>query len=190
MSVNKKSITVVACLGLLCLVAWGSNPQVFKENSPVIKKYFGKQEPMGQGSVTKYWFTVYQLALWAKNNRFSYDNYLALRAWQEIEVSQEDLIKETLKKIYDYHHVSPQKLAKYEGYLKKAYPQKIKPKQTWTVVFKPKKSIDFYINDKLYASFKDMEFAEKFFDIWMNPKGEFKDLRKKLLEGEVRTQTA
>lgn len=185
MITRKKTVMAGVCMGFLCLLAWGANPQVFKKNSQVIKKHFGTTPPMGQGSVTKYWFTVYQLALWAKNNKYNYDNQLALHAWQEIEVSQEDLVKETLKKIYDYHHIAPEKLGRYEGYLKKAYPEKIKPKETWTVIYTPKKSIDFYINDDFYASFKDMEFAQKFFDIWMNENGEFQDLRKDLLKNRA-----
>tara|TARA_R110002050_G_scaffold118195_2_gene235378 strand:+ start:3698 stop:4270 length:573 start_codon:yes stop_codon:yes gene_type:complete len=185
-TVKKHKKIVLGCLvlGFFCLFAFVATPQVFKNNSPVISKFFGNQPPMGQGSVTKYMFTVYKLALWAENNQYKYSNKLALQAWQEIEVTQEDLIKETLKKIYDNNHVSDEKLGQYEGYLKKIYPANIKPKQTWTVIYIPNKSIDFYFNGKPYGKVKDMDFAKKYFGIWMNPAGEFKDLRQNLLKNQ------
>jgi hypothetical protein len=181
----KKIVLGFLSIGFLSILAWGANPQVFKENSPVIKKYFGNQQPMGQGSVTKLLFTIYQLALWAENNKYDYTNRLAFHAWQEVEVTQQKLKEETLKKIYAYYHVSSEKLAKYESYLSKVYPAKIKPNETWTVVYNPNQSIDFYFNDNLYGRVEDMEFAKQYFEIWMNPNGDFQDLREKLLKNQV-----
>ena len=148
------------------------------------KENFQQMHLLGQGDFRWFGFHIYSAKLWSEQTKFIPAQRFALELTYKKSISKSrftDSSIDEIKRIYKDQY-SPATLQQWRNYMDLAFID-VKAEDQLIGVYLPNIGLRFYSKDKLLAEIKDVEFAQAFFAIWLNPKTRDEELRQKLMGG-------
>lgn len=149
-------------------------------NSLAIQQYFGQEKFLGQGTVYKFIIPAYDISLWIKDKKWSYDHLFALEVKARWDVKKKEMLDSTLEVMKRNTSLTEPQEKEYSEFLESFYPD-LKEGDLVTVVYIPRQKIVFYHNNQLLKESGDMIFARAFCDIWLSPKTKYESARLSML---------
>lgn len=160
-------------LVLLCSgVALASN----NHNQSLVTKNMLQVEPLGQGRMTYWGFTLYDAKLYASKEP---KGGIALDIQYLRKFEANALVKQTLEELKGLG-VSETQRAEWAEPLAKAF-RTVQVGDSITAIKKPLGSTQFFYNGQFVSEIPGESFSKAFFGIWLHPKTSAPQLRKVLL---------
>lgn len=164
---------------LLCLIGL-LLPFMVSAKPVSVTDYIQAQNPLGQGSLYKFLFHVYDAEFWTDADGWDKSKPYALDLKYFVSIGKEDFLKRTLKELRRNPAVTKEMLLEYERKLGFIYPD-VEEGDTITALYIPDEGILFSHNNNKLGWMKEPELIEPFFSIWLGKYTSEPTLRNKLL---------
>lgn len=170
----KKLITVLTFLFSL-------STNSFALDAPIpVKQSFKSYNLIGASELKYFGLKVYNIDLWCEKPQFSYSEKFAIYIRYNMNFSREDLAKRSIDEIERLHDLSdPVKKSYYQNLLQIF--ANVKKGDEKVAVFIPQKGVEMFFNNQLIGKISDPQLARLFVDIWLDERGSFPKVTKKLL---------
>ncbi|NBV06768.1 MAG: hypothetical protein EBS06_05990 [Proteobacteria bacterium] len=123
---------------------------------------------------------VYHIALWSEEKNFSYDKKFAIQIIYNMNFSKSDLAKRSVEEIEKLHTLTDQEKKSYFEQLEKLFAS-VKKGDEKVALFVPNQGVEMFYNGKLNGKISDLKLARLFVDIWLDERGSYPKVTKKLL---------
>lgn len=123
---------------------------------------------------------VYQIYLWSENKSFSYDKKFAIEILYNMNFSKEDLAKRSIEEIKKTSVLTHEEENSYYQKLVTIF-NDIKKGDKKIAIFDPKNGVKLFHNHIFKGEISDLKFARLFVDIWLNEKGSYPQITKRIL---------
>ena len=151
--------------------------------SPEIKTQIDNPQIIGKTTLKYFLFKLYDISLWGEKEKFSYDQKLAIYIEYNMNFDKDELIETSVEEIARINNLKEENLGNYKTKLQQIFVD-VKKGDTKTAIFDPKNGLKLFHNNKLKGQIKDLIFAKRFIDIWLNKNTRFKTARNKLVNYE------
>lgn len=145
-------------------------------NQSLVAKNISQVEPLGQGRMTYWGFTLYDAKLYTSKEP---KGGIALDIQYLRQFEAKDLAKQTLEELKKLG-ISDTQRAEWADPLAKAF-KTVQVGDSITAIKKPQGSTQFFYNGQYISEIPGESFAKAFFGIWLHPKTSAPQLRKVLL---------
>lgn len=137
---------------------------------------------VGQGELRFFGFRIYTARLWSPAKPLQPDTPFALELTYHRSIERDDFVRTSLEEILRLARPAPDAatLQRWEAEMRQAFVD-VQPGERITGVFLPGFGCRFYAGERLQHEVADPQFAEAFFDIWLDPRSRDRNLRRKLL---------
>lgn len=162
--------------------SFSANCADFSENKipNSIQNVLQKPVLIGSSELRFLGLKVYDIFLWSEDTTFSYEKIFAIQIKYNMNFSRDDLAKRSLVEIKRLHKLSAQQESAYPEQLKSIF-SSVKKGDEKIAVFTPSKGVSMLYNDKFIGEISDLKLARFFVDIWLDEKGSYPKITKKLL---------
>ncbi len=164
---------------VLFLIFFVSKAFALEAPLPVLKN-FKSDNLIGKSELKYFGLKVYDINLWCEKPKFSYDAKFAIHISYNMNFSKEELAKRSIKEISRNHILSASEQKNYYQKLLEIFSD-IKKGDEKVAVFIPQKGVEIYHNNQLIGQISNLKFARLFIDIWLDERGSFPQVTKKLL---------
>lgn len=173
-------------LWISCLsTAWASSDQILSPLPSNVTKNWSNFELVGQTTLRRYGFEVYDSSFWVLGNRttdYLVKNTCALSITYTRNIRAQQLLSST-KKEWEYLGFAGQyPLDAWLTILSNIWPDVDKGDQLVIVATPEGKSV-FYSNNQVLGTIDDPDFGNAFLSIWLSEKSRYKQNRRELLGG-------
>ncbi len=144
---------------------------------------FSNMKSIGKTPLSFLGFKLYDIELRGENNRFSYNQKLAIKINYDKNFSKKELVETSIDEIC---RISSLKKQDVEELYKPRFEQlfvDVKKGDEKIAIYDPNFGLELYYNKKLTGKINDPIFAKRFVDIWLSDKARFKKVRD-ILVGE------
>jgi hypothetical protein len=156
------------------------NNSLFAASDKIIKIDNFNPVLIGKSELKFFSLKVYDIALWGENEKFSYDQKLAIQINYNMNFKREELAKKSVEEIDRLHNLNEnQKKDYYQKFL--SIFANIKKGDEKIAYFSPQSGVEMYYNQKKIGEIKDVKIARLFIDIWLDEKGSYPDVTRKLI---------
>lgn len=149
-----------------------------------LQPYLQTPNLIGQGKYTYWGFDVYVVSLWAAEPALNAEQWQTQRVALELNYLRDfkgaDIAKRSIDEIHTQSPLGKSKASTWLKVLEDIFPN-VSKGQTLTGIYMPNTGAVFLYDDTLQGEIKDLEFAKRFFDIWLSPQTSAPELRKRLL---------
>ena len=137
---------------------------------------------IGSGDFRKYGFDVYSARLWSTSRPLAGDQPFALELIYQRSISCEDLVNASVREIKRLSgtSVSAEQLASWQTQMQQSFVD-VQAGTRLTGVYLPGQGARFFLGQELLREVKDLQFAQAFFAIWLDPRTSNPELRQQLL---------
>ncbi len=135
---------------------------------------------IGESDLKYFGFKVYRAELWCEKAQFSYDKKFAIHLTYNMNFAKEDLARRSIEEIEKLHILGDLEKKNYYQQLLKIFAN-VKKGDEKVALFLPQKGVEMYYNNKLIGKINDLKLARLFVDIWLDKRGSFPQVTKKLL---------
>ena len=137
---------------------------------------------IGTGEFRKFGFDVYSARLWSTSRPLASGQPFALELIYQRSISREDLVQASVREIkrLSGSSVSDEQLAAWKAQMQQSFVD-VQAGTRLTGVYLPGLGARFYIGQQLLREVDDLQFAEAFFAIWLDPRTSNPELRQQLL---------
>lgn len=165
---------IAIIFSLICFQATaGEIPQVVAKN-------FDQPFLIGFDQLKFWGLKVYDIALWSEDAKFSYDKKFAIQIHYNMNFDREELAKKSLEEIELLHDLSASTKVSYLQQLTNIF-HSIKKGDEKIALFSPKEGVLMFYNNELIGKISDKKLARLFVDIWLDERGSYPKITKKLL---------
>lgn len=123
---------------------------------------------------------VYDVALWSESKQLSYDNRFAIHIKYNMGFTKENLAERSIDEIENLHELSSKERREYLETLERIFVN-IKKGDEKVALFDPKNGVMLFYNNQKIGEISNLKFARYFVDIWLDEKGSYPKVTKKLL---------
>lgn len=123
---------------------------------------------------------VYHIALWSEAKNFSYDKKFAIHIVYNMDIAKSDLVKKSMVEIGRLHPLSDQEKQSYSTQLEKIITP-VKKGDEKVNLFIPSQGVETFYNGKPSGKISDPKLARLFVDIWLDARGSYPEVTKKIL---------
>jgi len=162
-------------LGLVLLFS-GVTHASNNHNQSLVAKNISQVEPLGQGRMTYWGFTLYDAKLYTSKEP---KGGIALDIQYLRKFEAKDLAKQTLEELKKLG-ISETQRAEWADPLNRAF-KTVQVGDSITAIKKPQGSTHFFYNGQFVSEISGESFSQAFFGIWLHPKTSAPQLRKVLL---------
>jgi len=145
-------------------------------NLSLVAKNISQVEPLGQGRMTYWGFTLYDAKLYTSKDP---KGGIALDIQYLRKFEAKDLAKQTLEELKKLG-ISETQRAEWADPLNRAF-KTVQVGDSITAIKKPQGSTQFFYNGQFVSEISGESFSQAFFGIWLHPKTSAPQLRKVLL---------
>ncbi len=149
-----------------------------------LQPYLQTPNLIGQGKYTYWGFDVYVVSLWAAEPALNAEQWQTQRVALELNYLRDfkgaDIAKRSIDEIHTQSPLGKSKASTWLKVLEDIFPN-VSKGQTLTGIYMPNTGAVFLYDNTLQGEIKDLEFAKRFFDIWLSPQTSAPELRKRLL---------
>ncbi len=135
---------------------------------------------IGESDLKYFGLKVYRAELWCEKTQFSYEQKFAIHLTYNMNFAKEDLARRSIEEIEKIHALSDLEKKNYYQQLLQIFAN-VKKGDEKVALFSPKKGVEMYYNNKLIGKINDLKLARLFVDIWLDERGSFPQVTKKLL---------
>ncbi|KAB0495748.1 chalcone isomerase family protein [Pseudomonas vancouverensis] len=137
---------------------------------------------IGSGEFRKFGFDVYSARLWSPSRPMVGDQPFALELIYQRSISREDLVQASVKEIKRLAgpSVSAEQLAAWQAQMQESFVD-VQAGTRLTGVYLPGQGARFFLGQQLLREVDDLQFAQAFFAIWLDPRTKDPELRAQLL---------
>lgn len=135
---------------------------------------------IGESDLKYFGLKVYRAELWCEKAQFSYEQKFAIHLTYNMNFAKEELAKRSIEEIENLHVLSAEDKKNYYQQLLKIFAN-VKKGDEKVALFSPKKGVEMYYNNQLIGKISDPKLARLFVDIWLDERGSFPKVTKKLL---------
>jgi hypothetical protein len=158
---------------LLAQISQNEAPKCLKEN-------FNPSFLIGSSQLRFLGFEVYQISLWSEKSKFSYDQKFAIQIRYHLAFSKDDLVEKSIDEISRLNKLDAEEESFYRLELNKSL-RSVAKNDEKVAIFDPQKGVKILLNDKLIGEISDKKLARLFVDIWLDERGSYPKVTKKLL---------
>ena len=135
-----------------------------------------------QGSGTMSWalWDAYTATLYTKSEHYVPSEEFAINLDYKMEIDGTDIAQRSIDEMNKIEKLPEEKSKTWFKQMDDMFPD-VDEKTSITGVSIPNYGAVFYTNGKKIGEIKDVEFAKRFFDMWLSPKTSEPKLRKQLL---------
>lgn len=163
----------------LFLFSFEGQTSDLKAPTPVLQTL--KSDNLIGATELKYFgFKVYDIDLWCEKPQFSYQEKFAIHIRYNMNFSREDLAKRSLEEITRLHNLRDSEQKDYFQKLLKIFAN-VKKGDEKVAIFIPQTGVEMFYNNQLIGKISDPKLARLFVDIWLDERGSFPHVTKKLL---------
>lgn len=153
----------------------------FAANPPQpVKQSFKSDNLIGESELKYFGLKVYDINLWCEKPQFSYNEKFAIHIRYNMNFSREDLAKRSIEEIERLHVLSQSDKKNYYQNLLQIFAN-VKKGDEKVAVFIPQKGVEMFFNNQLIGKISDPELARLFVDIWLDERGSFPQVTRKIL---------
>lgn len=164
-----------------CLIFFSlSQEALCNQASQALKQNLKSDNLIGKAELKYFGLKVYDINLWCEKPQFSYAEKFAIQIHYNMNFSKEDLAKRSIKEIERNHILSTSEQNKYYQKFLEIFSD-IKKGDEKLAIFIPQKGVELYHNNQLIGKISDQKLARLFVDIWLDERGSFPQVTKKLL---------
>jgi len=139
-------------------------------------------KPVGQGELRWFGLSIYTAILWSEHRPFEPQSPFALQLTYHRHITKERFVNTSLEEIkrLSGQRFTADKLREWEMLMSQAFPD-VDDGDQLIGIFIPYRGCRFYDKNGLRTEIDDLEFAQVFFAIWLDPRSKDSDLRNHLL---------
>ncbi len=153
----------------------------FAEKIPVpIQKNLDSYNLIAKSSVKFLGFKRYDIELWSNGKKFSYETKFALHFKYNMNFTKEILAEVAVDNIEDFQDLKWSERRQYRATLDEVFVN-IKKGDEVTALFDPQNGVTFFHKNQKTGEISSLKFARYFVDIWLDEKGAYPKIAKKLL---------
>jgi hypothetical protein len=145
-----------------------------------VQKVFAKPSEIGAAELRFVGMKVYDIALWSSDSEFSYKKPFAIQIKYNMNFDREDLAKRSVVEIKKLHELTKEEEKNYQEQLLKIF-HSVKKGDEKLAVFTPSKGVLMMYNGQKVGEISDLKLARLFVDIWLNLRGSYPEISKKIL---------
>ncbi|MDE1153023.1 MAG: chalcone isomerase family protein [Micavibrio sp.] len=145
-----------------------------------LKGHIAAAAPYGSGSLSKLFLHVYDSSLWTDAAPWSADKPYALVIRYDMNFKVKELTDRSISEMERSGKMTDAEKAQYRQDLSTRF-HDVKPGDTITALYEPKKGGSFYYNGKIQGDVMDATRAKRFLMIWLGPETSEPALRRQLL---------
>ncbi len=135
---------------------------------------------IGSSELKFFGLKVYDISLWSEDVSFSYDKMFAIQIKYEMNFSREDIVKRSLSEIKSLHEISSGEELSYAKQLTEIF-NSVKKGDEKIAIFVPLQGVLMFHNNELMGKISDLKLARLFVDIWLDEKGLYPKITRKIL---------
>ncbi|RLU05360.1 hypothetical protein CS078_24295 [Pseudomonas prosekii] len=137
---------------------------------------------IGSGEFQVFGFDVYNARLWSATRPLARDQPFALELIYQRKISRDDLVQASVDEIkrLSGQSVSDAQLAEWQAQMQRSFVD-VTAGTRITGVYLPGQGAQFFVGQQLQHEVRDVQFAEAFFAIWLDPRTRNPELRRQLL---------
>lgn len=147
---------------------------------PELQAVIAQKLPVGQASLSKLFFHVYDVSFWSDSHGWSKPPY-ALVVTYDMDFTSTELVDRTYEEMQLVSNQPDTRLAHYADLLRGIYPS-VSSGDRITALQKDRTTTVFYYNGKKLGKITDPEFAKSFFGIWLSPKSSEPNMQRQLTQ--------
>jgi hypothetical protein len=179
----KNLIKILIVLLFSSSAALANQPKLSTEIPPIIRNNFEQRFLIGSATLRFVGIKVYDISLWSQAPKFSYDQAFAIQITYNMNFSSEELAERSITEIERRHQLSAEEQEIYFKNLKTIF-HSVKKGDEKIAIFIPKKGVKMFYNNELTGQISDPKFSRLFVDIWLDEKGSYPKVTRKILGGE------
>jgi hypothetical protein len=149
-----------------------------------IQKSFEQPSLVGSATLKFLGMKVYDIFLWSEGVGFSYKKKFAIHIKYNMNFSREDLAQRSIVEIEKLHELSKEEKETYLKNLKEIF-HPIKKGDEKTAIFVPSKGVTMFHNSEITGKIYDQKLSRLFVDIWLDERGSYPEVTRKLLGKEI-----
>jgi hypothetical protein len=123
---------------------------------------------------------VYDISLWSETPEFSYAKPFAIHIKYNMNFSREDLAQRSITEIENLHELSVDEKKIYLQNLNTIF-RSVKKGDEKVAIFTPSKGVAMFYNNELTGEISDPKFSRLFVDIWLDERGSYPEVTRKIL---------
>jgi len=123
---------------------------------------------------------VYDISLWSVEPKFSYSKPFAIQIKYNLNFSSQDLVKRSIAEIERLHELTGEEKKSYAKDLAIIF-RSVKKGDEKLAIFSPEKGVKMLYNNELTGVISDPKLARLFVDIWLDERGSYPEVTRKLL---------
>jgi hypothetical protein len=165
---------------LLLIISSSANAQEKTQIPTIIAQNFQEPFLIGKAKLNFLGIKVYDIELWGEDLKFSYQKKSAIFIKYNMNFKKEDLAQRSIDEIRLNNNLSP---LEEENYLKKLNEifVNIKKGDEKIALFNPNSGVILFHNNQEIGQITNLKFARLFIDIWLDERGSYPKVTKKLL---------
>ena len=167
---------------VICLVLFFSNNPLYASQPPQeILKSLINAKLMGEYNLKVMGLNIYNIKLWAENEKFSYDKKFAIEINYKMNFSKENLAKRSIEEISKIQKITDQnELIVYQREFLKIFLD-VKKGDCKVAIFTPQKGVELFFNHQLVGTINDLKLARYFVDIWLSKNSSYPKMTTSIL---------
>jgi hypothetical protein len=166
-------------LFLICILA--TQTYAFMQPPQKLVPYVGNKPPIGSGSVTLLRIKLYDLTVWTKANRWSWNTTFVLQLKYARNFTRDEIVDASVEEINRVNRLDDSTKSQYRTIFENIFPD-VKEGDTIAAVYSPNKPLLFYYNDNRIGVINNTDLAHKFLDIWLGDQTRDPELRDNVLK--------
>jgi len=145
-----------------------------------VTKYIGNKEPLGTASITSFLFKLYDVSIWTKGKRFSWNQPFVLYLKYARSFSRQELVDATIDEMKRIDGVRGAAEQSDKEIFNSMFPS-VNAGDSISAVYLPNKAIIFYYNSREIGTITNMVLARQFLNIWLSDRARDPDARRRIL---------
>ncbi len=168
-----KFYILLFCLATIC-------PAYANEKPSELRNSITSTAPIGFATLKKFGFQVYDAALWADVQAFTYKKPFALTLTYKLGFSRQQLVEKSIEEISRIHAPNEQAISQLTVQLNETFPN-VAAGDRITAVYTPNQKVQIFHNGRVRPAIS-ADYARLFMDIWLSPRTSEPAVRAKLLQ--------
>lgn len=134
---------------------------------------------LGQHDFRWFVFDIYDIFLWAEKKPWNFDQTFALSITYQRAVSRQEFTDTTIDQLKKQDNIESEEKM-YRQQLNYLY-KNVEVGDRITAIYQKDQGLTFYLNGREMGKITNIDFAQRFINIWLGEKAEFQEMRKDLL---------
>ena len=135
---------------------------------------------IGSTNLNFFGLKVYRVSLWCEDKNFSYDKKFGIHIKYNMNFKRDDLVKKSISEIKKLHELSAKEELNYVNQITSIL-NSVKKGDEKLAIFIPLEGVIIFHNNEFVGKISDPKLARLFVDIWLDERGSYPKVTRKIL---------